>query len=277
MIVCRTVLVKLVPTLVVAMCVVTGAWAQTTTPPAATPPSASPGQTQPPNAKSDENKPASLSERERAEQELKQQEKQRILGIVPNFNTTDIQNAAPLSPDQKFHLMFKSAADPFQFVASGLDAALDQAENNFPGYGQGAQGYFKRFGAGYADQFDGLLWGNAILPILLHEDPRYFRKGTGSFKRRLFYSISTAVITKNDNGTWGPNYANVFGNIIAGGISNAYYPSTDRGAGLTFERAFTVTAEGTIGAFFVEFWPDINRHLFHRHQAQTGAAAPASQ
>jgi hypothetical protein len=259
------------------MCVVTGAWAQTTTPPAATPPSASPGQTQPPNAKSDENKPASLSERERAEQELKQQEKQRILGIVPNFNTTDIQNAAPLSPDQKFHLMFKSAADPFQFVASGLDAALDQAENNFPGYGQGAQGYFKRFGAGYADQFDGLLWGNAILPILLHEDPRYFRKGTGSFKRRLFYSISTAVITKNDNGTWGPNYANVFGNIIAGGISNAYYPSTDRGAGLTFERAFTVTAEGTIGAVFVEFWPDINRHLFHRHQAQTGAAAPASQ
>jgi len=259
------------------MCIASGAWAQTTTPPGAAPPAASASQTQQPGAQNGENKPAQLSERERAAQELKQQEKQRILGVVPNFNTTDVQNAAPLSPSQKFHLMFRSAADPFQFVASGLDAGLSQAENDFAGYGQGAQGYFKRFGAAYADQFDGLLWGNAILPILLHEDPRYFRKGTGSFKKRLFYAISTTVITKNDDGTWGPNYANVLGNIVSGAISNAYYPSTDRGLGLTIQNAFTVTAEGTIGAVFIEFWPDIDRRLFHRHQAQTGATQPASQ
>ena len=276
MIVRYTVLVKLVPTLIVAMCVASGAWAQTATSSGATPPAASPGQTQPPGAPSGEKKPAQLSERERAAQELKEQEKQRILGVVPNFNTTDVQNAAPLNPGQKFQLMFRSAVDPFQFVASGLSAGLNQAENNFAGYGQGAQGYFKRVGAAYTDQFDGLLWGNAILPSLLHEDPRYFRKGTGSFKKRLFYAVSTTVITKNDNGTWGPNYANVLGNIISGGISNAYYPATDRGLGLTFQNAFTVTAEGAIGSIFVEFWPDINRHLFHRHQAQTGAAAPAA-
>jgi hypothetical protein len=273
----HTVLVKVVSALIVAMCIASGAWGQTTTSPGATSPAASsPNPTQPPGAQNGENKPAQLSERERAEQELRQQEKQRILGVVPNFNTTDVQNAAPLSPDQKFRLMFRSAVDPFQFVASGLSAGLAQAENNFAGYGQGAQGYAKRYGAAYVDQFDGLLWGNAILPILLHEDPRYFRKGTGSFKKRLFYSISTTVITKNDNGTWGPNYANVLGNIISGGISNAYYPATDRGLGLTFQNAFTVTAEGTIGAVFVEFWPDISRHLFHRHQAQPGATEPAS-
>jgi hypothetical protein len=270
------VLLKLVLALVAALCLASGAWAQTATSPKADLPAIAPDQTQQTGAQSGEKKPE-LSERERAEQELKAQEKQRILGVVPNFNTTDVQNAAPLSPRQKFHLAMKSAVDPFQFVAAGLDAGIDQAENSFPGYGQGAQGYFKRFGAGYADQFDGVLWGNAILPSLLHEDPRYFRKGTGSFKRRLFYSISTTFITKNDNGTWGPNYANVLGNFIAGGISNAYYPSTDRGFALTMQRAVTVTAEGTIGAIFVEFWPDIDRHLFHRHPGQSSAAEPAAK
>jgi hypothetical protein len=205
-----------------------------------------------------------LSQRERAEQELKQQEQQRILGVIPNFNTTDVQNAAPLSPGQKFRLALHSSVDPFQFVAAGLDAGISQGQDAFPGYGQGAQGYAKRFGAAYADAVSGLIWGNAIFPALMHEDPRYFRKGTGSFKHRLLYSISTTVVTKNDNGTWGPNYANVLGNIAAGGLSNVYYPSTDRGVGLTFQRAFTVTAEGAIGSVLVEFWPDIERKILHR-------------
>lgn len=271
MIVHRTVLVKLVA----AMCIASAAWAQTATPPGETPSAASNSQAQQAGTQNGEKKPATLSERERAAQELKRQEKQRILGLVPNFNTTDVQNAALLTSNQKFHLMLKSAVDPFQFVASGLDAGLSQAENDFPGYGQGAQGYFKRFGAAYADQFDGSLWGSAVLPSLLHEDPRYFRKGTGSFKRRLSYAVSTTVITKNDNGTWGPNFANVLGNVIAGGIANAYYPASDRGLGLTFQRAFTVTAEGAIGSVFVEFWPDIDRYLFHRHKVPT--AEPASK
>jgi len=266
------VLLKLMPTLAVALCLASGAWAQTT-------PSGEVVSTVAPNeqpgTQTGESKQDRISERERAEREIKQQEKQRILGVVPNFNTTDVQDAAPLSPGQKFRLAMRSAIDPFQFVAAALDAGINQAQNSFPGYGQGTQGYAKRFGAGYADQFDGAMWGNAILPIVLHEDPRYFRKGAGSFKKRLFYSISTTFITKNDNGTWGPNYANVFGNFIAGGISNAYYPSSDRGFGLTMQRAITVTAEGTIGAVFVEFWPDIDRHLLHRHKAEAGGTESA--
>jgi hypothetical protein len=216
--------------------------------------------------------PSSQSQYEKAEQEIKQEEQQRILGLIPNFNTSNLQDAAPLTPGQKFGLALRSSIDPFQFVAAGLDAGYSQAVNDFPGYGQGALGYGKRFGAAYADQVSGTIWGNAIFPTLLHEDSRYFRKGSGSIKRRLLYSISTAVWAKRDNGTWGPNYANVLGNLAAGGLANLYYPSTDRGAGLTFQRAFTVTAEGMIGAAFVEFWPDISRH-FHR---QRNRALPIS-
>lgn len=209
-------------------------------------------------------------QRERAEQELKQQEQQRILGVVPNFNSTDVQNAAPLTAGQKFRLAFRIAVDPFQFVAAGLDAGYSQAQNDFPGYGQGAQGYGKRLGAAYADQFSGTLLAGAIFPVLLREDPRYFRKGTGTIKHRLLYAVSTTFWSKNDNGTWGPNYSNVLGNLAAGGLANVYYPSTDRGAGLTFQRAATVTAEGTIGAVFVEFWPDIERKLSrHRGKQQS--------
>jgi len=218
---------------------------------------------------------SSESQRQRAEQELKQQERQRILGVIPNFNTTDVENAAPLTPRQKFRLAFRSAMDPFQFVVAAGDAGISQAENDFAGYGQGAQGYGKRFGAAYADQFSGVIWGGAIFPVLLKEDPRYFRRGKGSFKSRLFYSISTTLWTKNDDGSWGPNYANVLGNLAAGGLSNLYYPSTDRGVGLTFQRAFTVTAEGALGAVVVEFWPDISSRLFHRQPAQPPATEPA--
>jgi hypothetical protein len=111
---------------------------------------------------------------------------------------------------------------------------------------------------------------------LLREDPRYFRKGSGTIKHRLLYSISTTVWTRRDNGTWGLNYANVLGNIAAGGLANLYYPSTDRGVGLTFQRAFTVTAEGMIGAVFVEFWPDISSKLHHRNKLPATEPAPVA-
>jgi hypothetical protein len=199
---------------------------------------------------------------------LKQEERQRILGVVPNFNTVESSAGVPsLSAGQKFHLMYKSSIDPFVFVADAFVAGLGQARNTNPGFGQGAEGYFKRFGASYLDTADGNLWGNAILPIVFKEDPRYFRLGSGTFTHRFLYSAATTVWCKRDNGTWGPNYANVLGNFISGGISNAYYPAADRGVEQTIDGALTVTAEGVIGAEFVEFWPDISRHLFKKHQA----------
>lgn len=217
--------------------------------------------------------PGAQSQSDQAAQQLQQEEHQRILGVIPNFNTTDIQNAVPLSKKQKFQLMLHSVTDPFEFFAAGFVAGYGQATDNHAGYGQGAAGYGKRYGAAYADAADGAFWGNAVFPSLLHQDPRYFRRGHGPFWGRFWYAASTAVWTKNDNGTWGPNYSNVLGNIVSGGISNAYYPSEDRGVGLTFEGAAIVTLEGVAGSLGVEFWPDVSRKVFGKriHHAATPA------
>jgi hypothetical protein len=206
------------------------------------------------------------SEHDRAEREIKAQEKQRILGMVPEFNISNIQNAARLTPRQKFELAFKSAIDPFTVLMAGIDAGLDQEQDEFPGYDQGLKGYGRRFGASYADTFDSAMLGNALFPVLLHQDPRYFRKGTGSFLTRLSYAIATTAVCKGDSGKWQPNVSNLLGNLAAGGVATLYYPDTDRGTSLVFERAATVTAEGAIGAIFYEFWPDISRHFFHKSQ-----------
>ena len=193
---------------------------------------------------------------------------------MPNFNVSYRDDAVPLSREQKLHVAFRTAIDPVSFGIATFDAALSQAENEFPGYNQGLKGYGKRVGASYLDDFDGTMLGNAILPILLKQDPRYFRRGKGTFKRRLFYSLSTTVWSKNDNGKWGPNYSNVLGNLAAGGISNLYYPATDRGAELTFERGFTVTAYGALGGVFNEFWPDIAKKIFKNKMARLQPHVP---
>jgi hypothetical protein len=203
---------------------------------------------------------------ERAERELKQQERQRVLGIIPAFNASNTQNAAPLTPRQKFRLAFKSASDPFAFAAAGVDAGINQLQDDYHGYGQGVSGYSKRFGASYADTFDGIILGNALLPVLFHQDPRYFRKGTGSLNSRVWYALLSTVRCKGDSGKWQPSYSNLMGNFAAGTISNLYYPQGDRGIGLTAQRALTVSAEGAIAAMFYEFWPDISRKMSRRHK-----------
>lgn len=214
------------------------------------------------------------TQQDKAAQEVKRQENQRILGVVPNFNTSYIQDAAPLSRKQKFGLAFKSATDFGTILVASFDAGYNQATNSFPEYGQGAQGYGKYLGASYADTFDGTMLGNALFPALLKQDPRYFRKGTGSFTSRLLYAISTTFWCKNDNGGRGPNYSNLLGNIAAGGISNLYYPASDRGVSLTFERGFVVTGEGAAGGVFEEFWPDIAHKILKNRMAKLQPDVP---
>lgn len=197
--------------------------------------------------------------------QLKREEKQRLLGIVPAFNSVEGGVAAPLTPGQKFDLWFHSAIDPFTFGVAGIDAGIEQAENSYPEYHQGFVGFAKRYGASYADSVDGNLWGNAILPVILHQDPRYFRLGHGSAKRRLGYALLSTVRCKSDKGKWQPSYSNVGGNLIGGAISNLYYPASDRGVGLTLQRGFTVTAEGAIGSIAYEFYPDAISWLKRHH------------
>jgi hypothetical protein len=218
------------------------------------PPPASTGGSQTPPAQSPE------QQRQTAEEQLKQQEHQRVMGVMATFNTTNNKDALPLTAGQKYRLFFKSATDPWPFLLAGFVSGIDQAENSFPEYGQGVEGYAKRFGASYTDYFTGNLLGNAVLTSILHEDPRYFQKGKGSFTGRAAWAASSTVWCKRDKGTWGPNYANVMGNLMGAAVSNLYYPASDRTAGGTIERGLTVTVEGVVGAEVIEFWPDVVRH-----------------
>ena len=169
-----------------------------------------------------------LSTIEIAQEQMKDEVKQRVLGVFPNFYITYIPNAAPLSSKQKFQLAWKETLDPVNFIIVGATAGVEQARDQFTGYGQGAEGYGKRFGAAYGDLIIGTFIGSAILPSLLKQDPRYFYKGTGTVKERAFYAIANSVICKGDNGKWQFNYSQVGGSLIAGSISNLYYPSNDR-------------------------------------------------
>jgi hypothetical protein len=195
-----------------------------------------------------------VSQTEVAEEQIKVEEQQRVLGVLPNFYVSYIPNAAPLDAKQKFKLAARTVADPFTFVFVGGAAGVQQAQNHFQGYGQGTQGYAKRFGAGYADMVSGTFIGSAILPSLLKQDPRYFYKGTGSTPVRFLYAIANAVICKGDNGHWQANYSNMLGSLAAGGISNLYYPAQDRdGVGLTFENAAIGIGASAVSNLFQEF------------------------
>jgi len=195
-----------------------------------------------------------LSRTEVAEEEIKDEEKQRVLGVIPNFYVSYVPNAVPLTSKQKFELAWKTTVDPVTFVLVGGIAGVEQALDQFSGYGQGAQGYGKRYGAGYADTVAGTFIGGAILPSVLKQDPRYFYKGSGSKRSRILYAIANSVICKGDNRQWQVNYSNIIGSLAAGGISNLYYPASDRnGAGLTFENAAIGIGATAVSNLFQEF------------------------
>jgi hypothetical protein len=182
-----------------------------------------------------------------AQQQIKAEEQQRALGFVPNFFVSYVQNAEPLSRKQKFELAWKSTIDPVNFALTGAIAGVEQAQNDFSGYGQGTEGYAKRYGATFANGAINTFLGSAVFPSLLKQDPRYFYKGTGSKRSRILYAVVNAVICKGDNGRWQPNYSGIMGGLAAGGISNTYYPAKDRnGLGLTFEN--TLIGIGTTAA-----------------------------
>jgi hypothetical protein len=186
--------------------------------------------------------------------EIKVEEKQRVLGVIPNFYVVYEPNPVPLSPRQKFSLAWRESIDPVTFLSAGFFAGIEQAQNTFAGYGQGAGGFAKRYGADYADGFSGDMLGGALFPSLLHQDPRYYYKGKGSIASRALYAMSMAFICKGDNGHWQFDYSAVAGDLAAGGISNLYYPSSDRNS---FSVILSSTAigigEGAIGNLFQEF------------------------
>jgi hypothetical protein len=202
-----------------------------------------------------------ITQEDLAEQQISAEVKQRILGVLPNFYVSYIPNAAPLTRKQKFKLALKVSVDPVTFLTTGITASIEQAQNDFSGYGDGFGGYAKRYGATYGDRVSSTFFGAALLPSLLHQDPRYFYMGKGKVIHRALYAISTVVICKGDNGHWQPNYSNVFGNLAAGGISSLYYPNSDKhDAQVTVDNILIGIGSGAIGTLFQEF---LLKHLTH--------------
>ncbi len=191
---------------------------------------------------------------ELAEQQLKEQTQQRFLGILPNFRVSYRADAVPLTGRQKFKLTWKSLTDPTRFVSAAVVAGIQQARNDFSGFGSGADGYAKRYAAVYGTAFTASMVSNALLPTLFKQDPRYFYRGTGSTASRVAYALSRAVVRKADSGRWQPDYSRVVGSFASGALSNLYYPEEDRrSARLTFENAAIGIGGAAVGNLFQEF------------------------
>ena len=184
------------------------------------------------------------------------------------FSVTNQLNATPLTPGQKLKLFERTSLDPFNFFSAGFQAALSQATDEFPQYGQGAEGYAKRYGATFADQVSSNFFANFFYPVLLKEDPRYFRLGYGSAKKRIFYAVEQEFVAHKDDSGRTFAFDNVLGAFTSGTLSNAYYPSHDRGVGLTISRSVIAILYGSAGGLFSEFSPDIQRKLFHKKHKQ---------
>jgi hypothetical protein len=212
-----------------------------------------------------------------ADMQIKEQEKQRVFGLFPNFYVSYDRGALPLNSKQKFRLAWKTTTDPFTVVGVAALAGVEQATNTFDGYGQGAQGYFKRLGASYTDAVTGTFIGSAMLPSLLKQDPRYFYKGTGSTRSRLLYALASPVICKGDNMRWQPNFSNVGGAFASAGISYLYYPQSDRnGAGLVMQNSLIRLGEVAFESVLQEFV--IRRLTPHfRNRASTADKASAQE
>jgi hypothetical protein len=221
-------------------------------------PSSTSGQSSAPNAQQDENT-------------------KRILGFIPNFQSKDDipQNQAPLTPREKYILAYHQTVDFSAHVGNAFQAALQQASNGQPHYGQGWGPYAQRFGAAEADQVTSAFFIFGFLPHVLKEDPRYFRKRYGSPWSRIAYAASRTVITRTDAGGRTFNTPQVLGQLLQQSISTAYYPQQDRSASGVFEDCGINLAYNSAYNVLKEFYPDLLRIVFHRRShPQPAATAP---
>jgi hypothetical protein len=191
----------------------------------------------------------------------------RIFGVIPDNKivpSTKASTEEPLTAGRKFGLAWKDTIDPFTFVLAGFYAGLAQWQNDYPTWKQGGLGYAKRFGAAYADQVVGNYLTEAILPALLREDPRYFRKGSGGGRARTYYALTRVLITRTDRGKNEFNYSEFVGNAAAAGVSNLYYPASERTVGETGEKFAIQIASDAAFNILLEFWPDMHRMMVKR-------------
>ena len=209
--------------------------------------------------------PAS-SQRSATQPESDQASDDRILGIIPNYLTVEDpqQKVAALTVKQKFTMFAKETFDPFTAASSAAGAALSQIDNDNPKYGRGAGPYGERFGAAVADVTTQNFFSDAVLASLLHEDPRYFRRGPEfGVWYRVGYALSRVAITRTDAGRQTFNYSGILGMGMGIALSNAYYPDRSVNGEEVATRFGTSLIASALGNLLPEFWPDVHQKLFH--------------
>jgi hypothetical protein len=197
----------------------------------------------------------------------------RVFGVLPNYRTASAEmEGSTLTSKQKLTIAAKDSFDyPLVLLAAAF-AGLDQLGNDDPSFGQGVKGYAHRLGAWYLDESIGNMMTEGIFPAMLHQDPRYFRKGSGSIMSRTGYAVSRVIITDKDGGAKQFNYSEWLGNATGVAISQAYHPD-NRTARDATELLLEQVGTDAISQVLKEFWPDIKRKVFHRGNAQDTAFA----
>jgi hypothetical protein len=196
---------------------------------------------------------------------LKQWDDNHILGIVPNYATVDEPQKTyePLTVEGKLLIATHDSFDPFNWAITGLYAAVYQKENEYA-FGQGAAGYAQRYAVTFADASISTYFSEGLFPVMLHEDPRFFRLGEGTKWHRIGYALTRVLVTRTDTGAWRFNNSEIEGNLLAAGISNFYYPPVNRGVGITFVK-FGIGVVSDAGFNVLkEFWPDMRQKVFGR-------------
>ena len=220
-------------------------------------------QTQPPPASS--TNPQVAPAPSSAEKEKRDYGKTHIFWIVPNYRADEnTGRITPLTPHQKLKVAFSDSFDPSAFLIAGIFSGMSMAQRQYPHFGQGMAGFGKYYGGAFADQAVGNFMTEALFPIALHQDPRYFNKGKGGFWKRTGYAISREVVTLGDDGRNHFNISELGGNFVAAGISNAYYPAADRSFSNTVNKWSQQIALDTFFNVMKEFWPDMRQKLFKR-------------
>jgi hypothetical protein len=193
-----------------------------------------------------------------------QEKHPRLFWIIPIYTVSDSKLPISLSSGEKFQLFLKDTTDPFTLTFTAFNAGIQQVNNGLSGYGQGAAGYGKRLGAGMADETSSDFLGTYLFPSLLHQDPRYLREGSGPFKSRLVHAIIRPMATRKDLGGRAFNWSGLLGLMAANGLSNIYYPATDRGIERTFKRVASGLPFSVIDHLIEEFGPDLQKKLLGR-------------
>jgi hypothetical protein len=200
----------------------------------------------------------------------------RVAGVVPAFNVAPFDTKTPLTSGEKFYIFWRGTLDPYTLIVPAVKSGIYNAAGLNSGFGSGASGFFQRYGAAIGDSTSGKFFRNWFYPVLLHEDPRYFRIAKGTTKERMVYSVTRVFVTRTDSGNTRFNWSKLLSGFTSSGLSNLYYPEENRGVGFTL----TGVAFGYLGEagfnMVKEFWPDFSAKRKAR-KSKSQPAPPPSQ